>query len=230
MGQSWQNTTGANLQLSPNGQTGDAGTASDKTRCQPPVTTPDSANKPQEIAFSGVWDLPIGKGRRFGNGVTGVARQAAQRLAHRLHLHLYLRHARRPARSSQLLRRLHSLHRSHHRHSQPARRQHHWFNNNPTCYANFPTQSINNGLPPRFSGNVENPATPQLNIAIEKNTSFKERYKLTFRAEAFNLTNTPILSAPADDQHQLHQRDVRNPPQAQSNFPRFFQLAMKLYF
>jgi hypothetical protein len=27
----------------------------------------------------------------------------------------------------------------------------HWFNNNAQCYQAFPTQSINNALPPRFS-------------------------------------------------------------------------------
>ena len=32
-----------------------------------------SANKPPQFAFSGVSDLPIGKGRRFASGVNGIA-------------------------------------------------------------------------------------------------------------------------------------------------------------
>jgi hypothetical protein len=104
----------------------------------------------------------------------------------------------------------------------------HWFNNNPQCYQAFPVDSINNALPPRFSGNVEQPTAPQLSMAITKTTAIREHYTLTFRAEAFNALNTPILG-------NVQSTTFTSPvfgviPQSQNNFPRNIQLALKLSF
>src|SRR5262249_54528897 len=103
----------------------------------------------------------------------------------------------------------------------------HWFNNNPTCYAAFPSNSINTKLPPRFSGNVNNPAEFQLNAAISKETSFKERYRLQLRAESFNLTNTPLRPGPNTT---FTSSTFGIIPNSQNNFPRLVQLAAKLFF
>ena len=43
---------------------------------------PTPTTRPRKMAFSGVWDLPIGKGRKFGNGGDRRGRQDRQRLAH----------------------------------------------------------------------------------------------------------------------------------------------------
>ena len=109
-----------------------------------------------------------------------------------------------------------------------AQNQFHWFNNNPSCYAQFP---LNAGalsyLPPRFSGNVNNPAAPQLHLALVKETAFKDRYKLTFRAESFNLTNTAIRPGPGTG---FPSTTFGVLPESEQNFPRLVQLALKLYF
>jgi len=230
IGQSWQTVTGANLILAPNGQT-----ATLQTHAQNPASNRrydfDSSNQPEEIAFNGVWDLPIGKNRKFANGVTGIADKVVSnwRMDYILsyisgnsiglpgsinycgdYTHYVDPATGKPTGQTPL----------------------HWFNNNPSCYANFPTQSINNALPQRFSGNVEYPAKPQLSIAVTKTLQFQERYKLTFRAEAFNLTNTPILGSASGPtiSTSFTSATFGILPQAQSNFPRFFQLAAKLYF
>ena len=105
----------------------------------------------------------------------------------------------------------------------------HWFNNNPKCYASFPANSINNQLPPRFSGNVENPAKPQLALSFVKNTTFKEHYKVEFRAEApINATNTPIRPGPGSTTFTSSTFGII--PNTQNNFPRALQFAMKLFF
>src|SRR5207302_2321864 len=106
-----------------------------------------------------------------------------------------------------------------------AQNQYHWFNNNPSCYAQFPANAGGfSYLPPRFSGNVNNPAKPQLNLAIEKNTNIGERYTLKFRAESFNLTNTPIRPGPSTT---FPGTTFGVLPASQQNFPRLVQLALK---
>jgi hypothetical protein len=230
IGQSWQTTTGANLVLGPGGQT-----ATLQLHPQSPTSNLrydfDSANQPQELALSGVWDLPIGKGRKFGAGVTGAADKIlsgwrmvpiityisgnAIGLPGAINFCGDYTHYKDPVTGQYT--------------GQTAA---HWFNNNPACYANFPAQSINSALPQRFSGNVEYPAKPQVGLAIDKYTTFKEHYKVQLRAEAFNLTNTPILGSASGPtiSTSFTSSTFGILPQSQSNFPRFFQLAAKLYF
>jgi hypothetical protein len=43
---------------------------------------------------------------------------------------------------------------------------------------------------------VRGPGYRNLDVALIKRTAMTERHILEFRAEAFNLTNTPPLSAP----------------------------------
>jgi hypothetical protein len=75
---------------------------------------------------------------------------------------------------------------------------------------------------------VENPAAPQLNVAFVKTTQITERYKVTFRAESFNLTNTPIRPGPGSTSFTSATFGII--PNAQNNFPRLVQLAMRLDF
>jgi hypothetical protein len=91
---------------------------------------------------------------------------------------------------------------------------------------------VNSALPQRFSGNVEYPAHPQLNFAISKEVAFGERYRLNFRAESFNLLNTPILGSASGPtiSTTFNAATFGILPQAQSNFPRLVQLAAKLFF
>ncbi len=230
IGQSWQTTTGANLLLGPAGQT-----ATLQLHTQDPASNRrfdfDSANQPQEVAFNGVWDLPFGKGRHFGNGVTGIA----DKIVSNWRMDYILSYISGNAIG---LPQAINFCGDYTHYIDPVTGQptgqtpQHWFNNNPACYANFPAQSINNALPQRFSGNVEYPAKPQLSMALTKTIKFTERYSLTFRGEAFNLTNTPILGSASGPtiSTTFTSATFGILPQAQSNFPRFFQLAAKLYF
>jgi Carboxypeptidase regulatory-like domain len=230
IGQSWQTVTGANLVLSPNGQTGTLQTHPQNSYDNRTYNF-DSANQPQEIAFSGVWDLPIGKNRKFFNGVTGVADKISS--GWRMDYILSYISGNAIGLPGYINFCGDYTHYVDPNTGQPTgQTSQHWFNNNPSCYANFPTNSINSALPQRFSGNVEYPAKPQLNLAIEKNTQFGERYKMQFRAEAFNLTNTPILGSASGPSISTSFTSATFGilPQSQSNFPRFFQLAAKLFF
>ena len=103
----------------------------------------------------------------------------------------------------------------------------HWYNNDPKCFANLPTNAINQQLSPRFS-NVTNPAAPQLNVALTKVTKLSEGTSLQFKAESFNVSNTAIRPGPISQ--TFSNAGFGQLPKSQNNFPRLVQLALKLSF
>jgi hypothetical protein len=225
LGQSYAYNQGAVLQLSPNGSTGTLALYDYKDKNANLVYAPDSANKYHELAFSGVWDLPIGKGKHFGGSVNGVADKIVSGwradwiftfiqgnligLPGGINFCGDYVHYKDPATGAFV------------------KNEDHWYNNNPACYANLPTNAINQQLPPRFS-NVMNPAAPQANVAVVKDTKWAERYTLQFRAESFNVSNTVIRGGPISG--TFSNASFGQLPKSQNNFPRLVQLALKLFF
>jgi hypothetical protein len=234
VGQSWQTNTAATLQLSPNGQTATLVTHPQNPK-QNLLYQFDSANQPQYIAFNGVWDVPIGKGRRYLNGANGALDKLTSGWRFDWILTYFSGNPVGLPNSNQTnLTGAVNFCGQFTNYVNPAtgallpQSNAHWFNNNASCYQAFPSNAINSGLPPRFSGNVEQPTAPQLNIAFTKTTTIKERYGLEFRAESFNVTNTPILG-------NVQSTTFTSPvfgviPNSQNNFPRNVQLALKLKF
>jgi hypothetical protein len=219
-GYSWMtNTVGAltyTNSATPNGLaiTTLPGNANDNLRYQM-----DSANQTNQVAFSGVWDLPFGKGRKFGNGVQGIADKVVS--GWRVD-YIFQYVSGTPVGLPNLINYCGKWSNG------DAQSQYAWFNNTASCYAQWPTNTSNfSYLPPRFSGNVENPTAPQLGIAVVKETNFKERYRLSYRAEAFNATNTPIRPGPGTTFPSATFGVI---PAQQNNFPRQIQMALKLYF
>ncbi|HYW47027.1 MAG TPA: TonB-dependent receptor [Bryobacteraceae bacterium] len=226
IGQSWSFDTGASLVLSPDGSTGKLVTHPNQNNTDNLVYALDSNQKTQEFAFSGVWDLPVGKGRYFFNSVHGTADKILTGwtipwtatyisgwpvgLPGGINFCGDYTHYTDPS-TGQVV----------------PQNWNHWFNNNPKCYANFAPNVINSGLPPRYS-NINNPAAAQYNVAIEKYTKITERYNLQFRAEAFNISNTPIRPAPSSTSFTSATFGII--PNAQQNFPRLVELVLKLNF
>ena len=73
-----------------------------------------------------------------------------------------------------------------------------------------------------------NPAVPQANVAIVKDTKFGESRSLQFRAESFNVSNTALRGGPVST--AFNNASFGQLPKSQNNFPRLVQLALKLYF
>ena len=225
-GQSWQTNTGAILQLSPNGQTGTLVTYPETPK-QNLSYQFDSANQPQDVAFTGIWDLPIGKGRHFLNSVHGFADKIASGWRFD-YIFTYISGNPVGLPGAENFCGQFTQYVDPTTGSLLPQSNAHWFNNNAKCYQSFPTNSIDTQLPPRFSGNVEQPTAPQLTVAVTKTTSIREGINLLFTAQAFNVTNTPILG-------NVQSTSFTSPvfgiiPNSQNNFPRNVQFMLKLMF
>ena len=68
--------------------------------------------------------------------------------------------------------------------------------------------------------------TKNLDLSLFKNFQITERFRLAFRAEAFNLTNTPVFGAPGTTVNGANFGIITG----QSNTPRNLQLGLKLVF
>jgi hypothetical protein len=75
--------------------------------------------------------------------------------------------------------------------------------------------------------NIRTKRTPTVDFSLFKQFPIKERMRLQFRAEAFNLTNSPWFGAPGTGITAAN-FGVVSPSQA--NDPRNVQLALKLVF
>ncbi|HKQ86604.1 MAG TPA: carboxypeptidase regulatory-like domain-containing protein [Candidatus Acidoferrales bacterium] len=65
-----------------------------------------------------------------------------------------------------------------------------WFN--PNCFVKATPGTLGNEHPNQFRG----PGLDRFDFSIFKSFSLNERFKLQFRAEAFNLFNTPMFNTP----------------------------------
>jgi hypothetical protein len=68
--------------------------------------------------------------------------------------------------------------------------------------------------------------TRNLDFSLFKNFRITERFQLQFRAESFNLTNTPVFGAPGTTVNGSNFGVITG----QSNTPRNIQLGLKLLF
>jgi hypothetical protein len=109
-----------------------------------------------------------------------------------------------------------------------------WFN--PAAFTE-PGQAINvNGTPITEFGDLarragRGPGTRNLDFSVFRNFAIRERVRLQFRAEAFNISNTPAFFLPAANSPEL---TIGNSSfgllAASSAVARQIQFGLKLYF
>jgi len=97
-----------------------------------------------------------------------------------------------------------------------------WFN--PGAFAQ-PANFSSGNMSRTYTG-VRTDWTRNLDFSLFKNFRITERFQLQFRAESFNLTNTPIFSAPGTSINGSNFGVITG----QSNTPRNIQLGLKLLF
>jgi Carboxypeptidase regulatory-like domain len=186
----------------------------DWNTAEAPVYELDNTDKTHSLQVHGVWDLPVGKGRRFniGNPVAGG-------LLNNWSFDWILSYVNGyPVGWPNLLNNCGTWKVSEQNEDQ-------WFNNDKTCYQQFPGFNVRT-LPDRFA-DIREPQKPQLNIALSKTFPFKEKYKFLLRWETFNVTNTPIRPGPDTN---FNSPTFGMLPKNQRNFPRVMQVAAKFYF
>ncbi len=180
-----------------------------------PVKQLADLDKTHTYAFSGVWDLPFGKGRRFFSdrpGFVGVLIDGWNLNW----IHQY--YSGNPVGKPDAVFSCPSY-------KNPNPTEDSWFNNDRTCY----TQRAPNTLrvtEERFAY-IRNPNRPQMGLALSRRIAITEKYTLQIKGEAFNAFNTPIRPGPNT---AFTSPDFGRLPKQQNNFPRNIQLAAKFIF
>lgn len=116
-------------------------------------------------------------------------------------------------------------------------------NSTPECFANRPEYTAITARSRTIA--VRTPWAQQTQVGLEKKFPISERVTFQFKAEAFNLTNTPIFGAPSTSSPNRaisRNNSVLDPNQpgaysgygtvgsTQQNFPRQIQLSGKIIF
>jgi hypothetical protein len=83
---------------------------------------------------------------------------------------------------------------------------------------------------PERYGNLRNRWGTTFNFSLIKNTQIREKMKCQFRAEAFNVFNTPIFSADPDQSPTSTNFGRIFRDNGQSNVPRNIQLGVRFIF
>ena len=186
----------------------------DWNTAETPIYELDNTDKTHSLQVHGVWDLPVGKGRKFniGNPVGGG-------LLNNWSFDWILSYVNGyPVGWPNLRNNCGTWKVS-------EQTEDAWFNNDKTCYQQFPNFNVRT-LPDRFS-DIRAPQKPQLNIALSKTFPFKEKYKFLLRWETFNVTNSAIRPGPDTN---FNSPTFGMLPKNQINFPRVMQIAAKFYF
>jgi hypothetical protein len=97
-----------------------------------------------------------------------------------------------------------------------------WFN---TAALAQPANFSYGNMSRTYTG-VRQDLTKNLDFSLFKNFHVRERFQIEFRAEAFNMTNTPVFSAPGTTVNGANFGIITG----QSNVPRNVQLGLKVLF
>ncbi len=196
----------------------------------------DSGDRPWSVAFSGLYNLPIGRGAAFFGGANSavdaviggwqfdfiVSDQAGTPIGlpngYNYGCGTYNIISQQRSYTSYLN------------------------NSNPSCFTGFTEYTAVTGAPRTTL--IRTPYAPQESFGLEKKFAITEKAKFQFKAEAFNATNTPIFGGPStSNPNQAITATGKGLPGApgsfqgygtigatEQNFPRHFQFSGKILF
>jgi len=180
-----------------------------------PVHELVSYDKPQNLSYSGVWDLPIGKGRHFFSAPNKVVDKAISGWTINW---IYRFTSGNPVAGIDAVSYCPDFLLANQTHDQ-------WFNNTGACYKARAGYTLR-VVPDRYAW-LRQMDNTTMNLAGAKTFSLTERWRFNLRAEAFNLFNHPLYGAP-----DTTRTDARFGmlPVGQQNFPRLIQVSGKILF
>ncbi len=181
-----------------------------------PVHELVSYDKPQSVAFSGVWDVPVGKSRHFFNKPNMVV----DKIISGWNMNWIYRYTSGiPVGGIDAVFSCPSYLVDNQVHDQ-------WFNNTKSCYKGRASFTLRT-MPDRFPW-IRQMDNLNMNVAVAKDFRLPfENMVFNLRGEAFNLMNHPLYGAP--DTGYTNAR-FGMLPVAQQNFPRLVQVSMRLRF
>ena len=180
-----------------------------------PVHELVSYDKPQNISYSGVWDIPFGKGRHF---LAAPHRLLDPVISGWTVNWIYRFTSGSPVAGIDAINSCANF-------LVAEQTKDRWFNNDKTCYkgrASFTLRVI----PDRYAW-LRQMDNLSVNVAAAKTFRLTERWSFNLRGEAFNVANHPIYKAP--DTGFTNARFGMLPLE-QQNFPRVMQVSAKLIF
>ena len=152
----------------------------------------DATDTPHSFVLSYVYELPVGKGKKFGSGMNSVANaivggwQTSGTLTMKEGFPLTVTQTdTNPFGIGQHVNVVGDYHVSHPSISQ-------WFNPN----AFVPAQQFDLGNAPRYFSDLRAPGYRNWDMSIQKNFPIEERYRFQFRLDMFNTFNHPNFYSP----------------------------------
>jgi hypothetical protein len=204
----------------------------------------DGNDRTLNFAFSGIYELPIGRGKPIGGGASGWVGQLVNNWAFDW---IFQDATGTPIQPPNTF--TYSCPQNNNSYIPAHRTFSEWiYNETPSCY----TTLANNTWIPRpivtRQNTLRNPYRAQTTFALQKQFDIRESTKLQFRAEAFNVFNTPIFGGPSTA--NPNQAPIINPNNipgiqpgmpgycsgygcigsTQQNFPRQLQMSLKILF
>jgi Carboxypeptidase regulatory-like domain len=181
-----------------------------------PVHELVSYDKPQSISYTGVWDLPFGKGRHF---LTATNKHLDRAIGGWTINWIYRYTSGIPVAG------IDAVNYCSEKFLVANQTPDRWFYNDPACYksrANYTLRAV----PDRYDW-LRQMDNTSVNLAGAKTFTITERWRFSLRAEAFNLFNHPLYGAP-----DTTRTDARFGmlPVGQQNFPRLIQVSGKVLF
>jgi hypothetical protein len=208
----------------------------------------DPYDRPWDFSFSGLYALPIGRGGLIGSGVHGLAGQ----LMNDWNLEwIFQNDGGQPMNSPNRytyscgqqynIRPAHSTWGSYLNNSDNYNA--YLKGTQPTCFTPFQQYTATTQMP--YTEAIRTPWAQQTSLGLEKHFAVTEQVKAQFKAEAFNLTNTPIFGGPNTGNITSPLTRNANVPDPnapgawsgygtvsanQQNSPRQIQLSLKILF
>lgn len=175
-----------------------------------------SSDRPNRLTFAGTWEIPVGKGRHFLSNTNRLVNGVVGGWMFSPTLSLQ---SGTPIAWGNLIYFGGNL-------NWDPRNVSHVFDPSvfETNSGKQPSQNFRT-FPTQFN-NLRSDSTSNVNLTLTKSFRIRERFKITYRAESFNLFNRAQFSAPALDPAKTTAGVVT----AQSNNPRIIQMALKISF